>query len=98
MTNRVSKGVLNISSEAPMNLMQFRGVRITPDNKVLDLLNILNEYRRTCEQEGRHLDAKKARRRYAELKTKEEKRHERNLKILHDQEMADFGKFCMLIK
>ena len=30
----------------PMNLMQFKGVRVTPDLKVLDFLNILNNYRK----------------------------------------------------
>ena len=40
-----------------------------------------------------HLEAKKARRRYFELKTKEEKRHEHNLKVIHQNELFNFGKF-----
>lgn len=50
--------------DPPMNLMQFKGVRVSPDKKVLDFLNILNNYRKQCESKGLHLEAKKARRRY----------------------------------
>ena len=39
-----------------------------------------------------HLEAKKARQKYAELKHKEKQRHQRNLKITHEKEMYMFGK------
>ena len=39
-------GFPKISSDPPMNLMQFRGVRVNPDKKVLDILSILNNYRK----------------------------------------------------
>lgn len=77
-----------------MNLMQFRGVRVQADQKVLSFLKILSDYRRKCEQTGMNLEAKKAKKRYAELKQKEEKRHERNLKVMHEREMFLFGKDC----
>lgn len=63
MTYRKSRLLGNTlnTNAAPMNLMQFRGVRVMPDTKVIDFLKILNEYRKQCEQKGMHLDAKKAR-------------------------------------
>jgi hypothetical protein len=91
-SNKISSLAVFNSSDPPLNLMQFRGVRVKPDKKVLDILAILNNYRRQCEQTGMHLEAKKARKRYSELKIKEELRHEHNLEVVHEQEMDTFGK------
>lgn len=64
-------GIPSIQSDPPMNLMQFRGVRVKPDRKVLDILSILNDYRKNWEAKGKHLEAKKWRKRYSELKLRE---------------------------
>jgi hypothetical protein len=99
-SNKISSLAVFNSSDPPLNLMQFRGVRVKPDKKVLDILAILNNYRRQCEQTSMHLEAKKARKRYSELKIKEELRHEHNLEVVHEQEMDTFGKFnyCILYR
>jgi hypothetical protein len=39
-------GIPKFEINPPLNLMQFRGVRVQPDKKVIDILAILNNYRR----------------------------------------------------
>lgn len=87
-------GIPKFENNPPLNLMQFKGVRVEPDKKVIDILAILNNYRKKCEKEGLHLEAKRARKQYFQLKEKEEARHEKNLKIIHEKEMLLFGNQC----
>ena len=46
-------------------------INISADNKVLDFLRLLEEYRKKCEIEGNYQEAKKARGKFDELLRKE---------------------------
>jgi len=46
-------------------------INISPDNKVLDFLRLLEEYRKKCEIEGNYQEAKKASGKFEELLRKE---------------------------
>ena len=46
-------------------------INISADNKVLDFLRLLEEYRKKCEIEGNYQEAKKARGKFEELLRKE---------------------------
>ena len=46
-------------------------INISADNKVLDFLRLLEEYRKKCEIEGNYQEAKKARGKFDELLKKE---------------------------
>jgi len=47
------------------------GVYFLPDTKVIDFLWVLNDYKKQCEDEGKYVEAKKAKWKYEELKLKE---------------------------
>lgn len=46
-------------------------INVSADNKVLDFLRLLEEYRKKCEIEGNYQEAKKARAKFDELLKKE---------------------------
>ena len=55
-------------------------VNISADNKVLDFLRLLEEYRKKCEIEGNYQEAKKARGKFDELLRKETIRQKNNIR------------------
>ena len=63
------------------------GVYFLPDIKVIDILRVLNDYKKECEDEGKYVEARKAKRKYIELKLKEQKRQKRNMKIAQSKEL-----------
>lgn len=50
------------------------GVYFLPDTKVVDFLQALNQYKRGCEKLGRVQEAKKAKIKFEELKSRERER------------------------
>ena len=55
-------------------------INISADNKVLDFLRLLEEYRKKCEIEGNYQEAKKARGKFDELLRKETIRQKNNIR------------------
>jgi hypothetical protein len=73
-----------------------------PDPKVLEFLNILDEYRLKCEDEGNYLEAGRANGQLETLRKQEERRQQKSLKarqlaerqdvqIAHNMQYADFN-------
>jgi len=70
---------------APQNRADFSKqtqgiISITADNKVLDFLRLLEEYRKKCEIEGNYQEAKKAAGKFEELLRKETIRQKNNIR------------------
>lgn len=55
-------------------------ISISADNKVLDFLRLLEEYRKKCEIEGNYQEAKKASGKFEELLRKETIRQKNNIR------------------
>ena len=64
-------------------------INISADNKVLDFLRLLEEYRKKCEIEGNYQEAKKARGKFDELLRKETIRQKNNIKAAQEQELQN---------
>ena len=64
-------------------------INITADNKVLDFLRLLEEYRRKCEIEGNYQEAKKASGKFEELLKKETIRQKNNIRAAQEQELQN---------
>ena len=47
------------------------GVYFLPDTRVLDILRVLSDYKKTSEMEGKYVEAKWAKRFYEDLKIRE---------------------------
>ena len=62
---------LNRAEFISKNAAQSGIINISADNKVLDFLRLLEEYRKKCEIEGNYQEAKKARGKFDELLRKE---------------------------
>jgi len=62
-------------------------INISPDNKVLDFLRLLEEYRKKCEIEGNYQEAKKASGKFEELLRKETIRQKNNIRAAQEQEL-----------
>lgn len=62
-------------------------INISADNKVLDFLRLLEEYRKKCEIEGNYQEAKKARGKFDELLRKETIRQKNNIRAAQEQEL-----------
>ena len=62
---------MNAISELQTNLQNQGIISVTADNKVLDFLRLLEEYRLKCEIEGNYQEAKKASGKFDELLKKE---------------------------
>jgi hypothetical protein len=62
---------------------------VAADNKVLDFLRLLEEYRKKCEIEGNYQEAKKARAKFEELLRKETIRQKNNLRAAQEQELQN---------
>jgi len=59
-------------------------INISADNKVLDFLRLLEEYRKKCEIEGNYQEAKKARGKFDELLRKETIRQKNNIRAAQE--------------
>ena len=59
-------------------------INISADNKVLDFLRLLEEYRKKCEIEGNYQEAKKARGKFDELLRKETVRQKNNIRAAQE--------------
>jgi|TARA_B110000285_G_scaffold228385_1_gene291291 Fe-S-cluster formation regulator IscX/YfhJ len=79
----------NLAKDDPHNLNRQNFIRqssqngiinISADNKVLDFLRLLEEYRKKCEIEGNYQEAKKARGKFDELLRKETIRQKNNIR------------------
>ena len=64
-------------------------INISADNKVLDFLRLLEEYRKKCEIEGNYQEAKKASGKFDELLRKETIRQKNNIKAAQEQELQN---------
>mmetsp|Transcript_9780 Transcript_9780/g.16465 ORF Transcript_9780/g.16465 Transcript_9780/m.16465 type:complete len:86 (+) Transcript_9780:506-763(+) len=64
-------------------------INISADNKVLDFLRLLEEYRKKCEIEGNYQEAKKARGKFDELLKKETIRQKNNIRAAQEQELQN---------
>jgi len=74
-------------STATLNSSAKENNAVEPDNKVIDFLKLLEEYRKKCESEGDYAEAKKARAKFDELKKKESIRQQNNIRSMQDQEL-----------
>ena len=86
----------NLAKDDPHNLNRQNFIRqssqngiinISADNKVLDFLRLLEEYRKKCEIEGNYQEAKKARGKFDELLRKETIRQKNNIRAAQEQEV-----------
>ena len=64
-------------------------INIQADNKVIDFLRLLEEYRRKCEMEQNYQEAKKARGKFDELLKKETIRQKNTIRAAQEQELQD---------
>ena len=88
----------NLAKDDPRNLNNQNFIRqssqngiinISADNKVLDFLRLLEEYRKKCEIEGNYQEAKKARGKFDELLRKETIRQKNNIRAAQEQELQN---------
>lgn len=56
------------------NMLPKTGVYFLPDSKVIDFCRVLTDYKKQCEQEGKYVEARKAKKKHDELREKEMKR------------------------
>lgn len=79
-----------------------QGDGIQPDQKVLEFLRILDEYRIKCEKEGNYMEAERATKQLATLRKQEEKRQGKSIRakqiaerqdvqIAHNMQYAEFN-------
>ncbi len=52
-------------------MLPKRGVYFLPDTKVLDFLRVLTDYKKKCEEEGKYVEAQRAKKKFYELQNKE---------------------------
>jgi len=64
-----------------------RTTYIQTDSKVVDFLNLLEEYRVKCENEGQYAEARKSRLKYEELLRKETIRQKNNIRTAQEEEL-----------
>lgn len=70
----------NNQNKTDLNKQSQGIISITADNKVLDFLRLLEEYRKKCEIEGNYQEAKKAAGKFEELLRKETIRQKNNIR------------------
>lgn len=69
------------------SLLPRTGVHFLPDTKVIDFLKLLDDYRKKCEKEGQFSEAKRARKKFEDLKEKEILRQQNNMRSAQEQEL-----------
>ena len=77
----------NLEKELENNSGDISQDAIQAENKVLDFLQLLEEYRQKCETEGNYTEAKKAQLKYEELKKKETIRQLQQIKETQEKEL-----------
>jgi hypothetical protein len=78
--NKLAKDDPNSNMKMDWNKNSQGIISITADNKVLDFLRLLEEYRKKCEIEGNYQEAKKAAGKFEELLRKETIRQKNNIR------------------
>jgi hypothetical protein len=68
-------------------LLPRTGVHFLPDTKVIDFLRLLDDYRKKCEKDGQFSEAKRARKKFEDLKQKETLRQQNNMRSAQEQEL-----------
>ncbi|OMJ74556.1 hypothetical protein SteCoe_26487 [Stentor coeruleus] len=81
------KMLLKIEKELEGSAHEASQDAIQAENKVLDFLQLLEEYRLKCESEGNYNEAKKAQLKYDELKKKETFRQLQQMKEAQEKEL-----------
>lgn len=69
------------------SLLPRTGVHFLPDTKVIDFLKLLDDYRKKCEKDGQFSEAKRARKKFEDLKEKETLRQQNNMRSAQEQEL-----------
>lgn len=69
------------------SLLPRTGVHFLPDTKVIDFLKLLDDYRKKCEKDGVFSEAKRARKKFEDLKEKETLRQQNNMRSAQEQEL-----------
>jgi hypothetical protein len=85
--NKLAKDDGTNQNKPEMNKQSQGIISITADNKVLDFLRLLEEYRKKCEIEGNYQEAKKAAGKFEELLRKETIRQKNNIRAAQEQEL-----------
>jgi len=85
--NKLAKDDTNTQNRPEFNKQNQGIISITADNKVLDFLRLLEEYRKKCEIEGNYQEAKKAAGKFEELLRKETIRQKNNIRAAQEQEL-----------
>ena len=80
---------LKIEGETPEQREESGEELAAPETKIMDFLNLLEEYRRKCEDEGNYEEARKARAKYEELRKKESARQLSSMRMAQDQELQN---------
>jgi len=80
---------LKVEAETSEQREESSGELTAPETKILDFLNLLEEYRRKCEEEGNYEEARKARAKYEELRKKESARQLSSMRMAQDQELQN---------
>ncbi len=87
--NKLAKDDTNTQNRPEFNKQNQGIISITADNKVLDFLRLLEEYRKKCEIEGNYQEAKKAAGKFEELLRKETIRQKNNIRAAQEQELQN---------
>lgn len=87
--NKLAKDDPNGNHQMDWNKNSQGIISITADNKVLDFLRLLEEYRKKCEIEGNYQEAKKAAGKFEELLRKETIRQKNNIRAAQEQELQN---------
>jgi Ca2+-binding EF-hand superfamily protein len=87
--NKLAKDDPNGNQQMDWNKNSQGIISITADNKVLDFLRLLEEYRKKCEIEGNYQEAKKAAGKFEELLRKETIRQKNNIRAAQEQELQN---------
>ncbi len=64
------------------------GVHFLPDNKVVDFLKLLNDYRKKCDKDGNLTEAKRAQLKFDDLQQKETLWQQQNMREAQEQELV----------
>ena len=69
------------------SLLPRTGVHFLPDTKVIDFLKLLDDYRKKWEKDGVFGEAKRARKKFEDLREKETLRQQNNMRSAQEQEL-----------
>lgn len=78
--NKIVKTFVKQTQEGTKDGTARGVIKISADDKVLDFLKLLEEYRRKCEEQGNYGEARKSRQKFEELLKKEQQRQKNNIR------------------